>query len=147
MMTAKERHKETLLGFLSDPGNPFPHRNVYSTLCMVASIYSVFSSRELTQIEDDACDNRRANSARGRALAKDKLLEVGLKTGNVSALTAYLDRVEGKVAEHVNLGGTLNTSGKLSLEAGPGVQQLLLTLAGIRTSGRQITDAPGSDQD
>lgn len=100
----KEKNWVLLVSFLSDPDNPFPNRQDYSQTILKyknpTQIYRYFTPEELTQIEAEAMENRKARTARQRAKLYDKLYELG-DDGNVTAIKEYLDRTEGKVKEKI----------------------------------------------
>jgi hypothetical protein len=101
-MTAKERHREKIMKFLSDPENDYPPRQEYAALLgiTVQTFYHHFSPGELQEIENEAYEIRKKNSTRQRAEVLKAIFSEA-KTGNVSAAKEFLDRTEGKVTEKI----------------------------------------------
>jgi len=99
-VTAKERHKQRLLKFLGDPENDYPPRQDYAKLLKVSvvTLYKHFPPDELQEIENEAYEIRKRNSAKQRATVLKAMLEEA-KSGNVQAAKEYLDRTEGKVTD------------------------------------------------
>lgn len=101
-ITAKDRNRAKLLKYLSDPENDFIPRQDYSTQILKYKkpnqIYQTLPPEELTEIEAEAMESRKAASARQRSILYSKLYEEG-KAGNVTAIKEFLDRTEGKVKE------------------------------------------------
>lgn len=101
-ITAKEKNREAILNYLSDPKNDFIARRYYSQTILnyvnETQVYQTLSPQELTQIESEAMENRKAMSAPQRFKLYEKLYDLG-KEGNVTAIKEFLDRTEGKVME------------------------------------------------
>jgi hypothetical protein len=110
-LTAKERHKNTLLGFLGNPENDYPPRVEYARILSVSTktLYQHFSPADLQDIENEAYEIRKKNSTRQRSIVLGALYQEA-QTGNVSAAKEFLDRTEGKVTEKHEHGGDMTAT-------------------------------------
>lgn len=100
--TARDRNKAKLLAFLSDIDNKWPHRQNYSSEILgyknPTQIYRTLSPEDISEIESEAVEIIKKQSARQRKILYSSLFKEG-RTGNVKAIKEYLDRTEGKVTE------------------------------------------------
>jgi len=99
-LSAKQRHRINLLKYLGDWENIFPSRTDYLHILGIkrTTLYKHFSPAELQEIENEAIELRKKNSARPRAKVFQSLLAEA-KSGNVQAIKEFLNRTEGKVKE------------------------------------------------
>jgi len=104
-MIAKDRHKEILLKYLGDPENDYPPRQEYAVILgiHIQTLYKHFSPADFQDLENEAYEIRKKNSTRQRAEVL-KSMYAEAKTGNVSAANLFLERTEGKVVEHKQIG-------------------------------------------
>jgi hypothetical protein len=96
--TSKDRHKQKLLEYLSNPDNDFIPRNQYASNVLgykrSHAIYKTFTPDELYDIEQQALDNRRKKYA--SQLAKiDKALFQRALEGDPQAIKLCYQRFEG----------------------------------------------------
>lgn len=98
MATAKERHRVTLIEYLSNPDNPYLRRSGLSTEVLGFSnqtvIYTHFSPDELSEIEHEALELRRKCYATKLAQVDQGLLKAAIRGGAAEAKLAY-ERFEG----------------------------------------------------
>ena len=102
--TKKQKNRRKLLDFMGDPENEFPNRQTMALSVIgykdVTSLYKMFTTDEMTDIENEAMEERKRRSSKDRAkVYKSLLSEAG--NGNVAAIKEYLDRTEGKVKEKI----------------------------------------------
>jgi len=133
-MDRKKRYRETLLCYLSNPELVFPFRSKYGDIIgrTRKTVYTHFSTDELSEIEQEAYRNRKNSCVRQRANVLKALYEramgyhhaethVSNYEGKViltplikryppdkAAAQEFLDRVEGKVVEKTDVGLTVN---------------------------------------
>jgi hypothetical protein len=97
-LTAKEKHRETILEYLSDPNNGFPTRKFLSEellgFCSKCVIYKHFTVQELNQIEVDGLEMRRQRYASQLAKVDDGLLKKAAEGDSQAAKLAF-QRYEG----------------------------------------------------
>ena len=106
-MKAKEKHKKKMIEFWSDPDNEILKRSeMYEQILNIkrSTFYTHFSKKDLFDIEEEAFDLRRKNSASQRTLMLKSLYDEGIK-GSVPAAKEFLDRTEGKVKESIEHSG------------------------------------------
>ena len=105
---AKTKHTRHILEYISDPENEFPTRTAMATEILNFSdqsyLYKIFSSQELTDIEEKGMEERKKRSSPQRAQVYNALLKAA-KNGNTQAIKEFLDRTEGKVKEKMELTG------------------------------------------
>ena len=93
---------------MSDPENEFPNRQEMSLSVLgyktVAAMYKIFTTDEMTEIENEALEERKRRSSKDRAKVYNYLL-VESKKGNVAAMKEFLDRTEGKVTDKHEVSG------------------------------------------
>ncbi|MEA3223366.1 MAG: hypothetical protein U9P49_09420 [Thermodesulfobacteriota bacterium] len=112
-ITAKDRHRQTLLAYLANWDNHFPNKEGMAKICGLkkAGLYRNFSPSELNEILSDGLELRKKHSAVPRAEIYASMKAVA-NEGNVQAQKEFLDRTEGKVLEKHQVGmdeSTLNT--------------------------------------
>jgi hypothetical protein len=97
-LTAKERHRETLVGYLANPDNEFPTRKVMSEDILGFSsktvLYKHFTVQEINQIEADGLEARR-NRYSSKLAAVDSGLLRQAATGDAQAAKLAFQRYEG----------------------------------------------------
>lgn len=100
--TAKQRHKDTLLRYLSDWDNPWPTRDKMAEICGVkrSTLRGHFLPDDYAEVEALGLELRLKNSAAPRASAYQALADEA-STGNVPAIKELLDRTEGKVTDKI----------------------------------------------
>jgi len=106
-LTAKDKHKMKMLKYWGDPENDFINRSrMHKEILGITgfTFYKHFTPDEISEIEYDAVELRKKASSPQRARLY-KALYKEAKTGNVKAIKEFLDRVEGKVKEKVELTG------------------------------------------
>jgi len=99
MSLVRDQYKKKLIDFLSDPDNCFCTRTVMRKDVLGisgATFYKHFSPQAISDIENEAFEIRKKNSARQRSELMEALHKEG-KDGNVAAAKEFLDRTEGKV--------------------------------------------------
>jgi len=106
-ITAKVRHKQRLLEYLSDWENPFP--TAKQELAKIIGIrldtfYSHYSPAEINDILGEGLELRKKNAAVPRAEAYSALRRLA-KEGSVQAAKEILDRTEGKVVDRIEHSG------------------------------------------
>lgn len=130
-MTAKEKHRLKLLAYMGNPELEFPGRVDFPKIVGVSKqcLYNHFTPLELSEIEAEAVDIRKASCSRQRAMVLDAMFKraVGFshkkkktqtvdgKTEETTSETYYppdkaaaqefLDRTEGKVIEKKEITG------------------------------------------
>jgi len=99
-LSAKQRHRINLLKYLGNWENDFPNRTDYLDILKIkrTTLYKHFSPAELQEIENEALELRKKNTARPRAEVYQSLLAEA-KSGNIRAIKEFLDRTEGKVVD------------------------------------------------
>lgn len=102
-MTAKEKHRKRLLEYLGNPENDFLNRSAMSAQLNISAktFYRHFAPHEIQEIEKEAYEERKKNSARQRGVVLSSLYTEA-KGGNVSAAKEFLDRTEGKVPDKLD---------------------------------------------
>lgn len=97
-MTAKERHRLKILGYIANWDNDFPSRTKMAEICGIKKdcLRKHFSLDEYAEIENTGLEMRKKNSAVPRADVYAAML-VSAKNGVVPAQKEFLDRTEGKV--------------------------------------------------
>ena len=105
-LSARRRHKEKILSYLSDPDNEFPTREFLAKkVCGIhrRTLYRAFTPDELRDIEKEALELRRTKYA-AELSAADMALIKEAKTGDVSAIKLMYQKFEGwsekQVREH-----------------------------------------------
>lgn len=116
-MRAKEIHKQKLLEYLGNPDNEFLRRKeMYEVVLKIRrqTFHKHFTTREIRDIEYEALELRKQNSAKNLSEVYSALAEEA-KAGDVKAIKEYLDRIEGKVIDkkNIDLNATLNPAGIL----------------------------------
>lgn len=130
-MSAKEKHTATLLEYLGDPERPFPGRGELPGILGIAkqSMYKHFTVKELSDIEAEAVEIRKASCSRQRARVLEALYSramgcshketrVNVIDGKIeetvitrhyppdrAAAQEFLDRTEGKVIDRKEITG------------------------------------------
>ena len=104
-MRAKIKHKRAMIKYWSDPANEFicrfaMHKNVLKI--SAPTFYKYFTPEEITEIENEAANERRKKYARERSKVIDAMYKEG-KSGNVSAAKEFLDRTEGKITDKIDV--------------------------------------------
>ena len=160
-MKAKERHRLKLLAYMGDPELPFPDRGELPGIVGIRkqNLYKHFTTVELSEIEAEAVEIRKAACSRQRARVLEALYQraVGFShpetklnvVDNVlvkteltkvyppdkAAAQEFLDRTEGKVIEKKEITGKDGApiESKSTLEAGPGIQGVLRALGRAAT--------------
>jgi len=146
-MASKEKHRKSLLDFLGDPENDFPSRIGYADITGISmqTLYHHFSPDELSDIENEAVEIRKRNSSKARSEIMQALTQRAkgyshksvklFKTSDdeiisediikhyppdAVAAREFLDRTEGKVADKIDIGVTVNIAARLqaALERG-----------------------------
>ena len=136
-VTTKQRHRETLLVYLSNPELPFPIRARYGDLLGITkkSVYDHFTPDDLSDLEQEAYAKRKSVSVRQRSNILKAMYDraigyhhaethVATYEGKTiltplikryppdrSAAQEWLDRVEGKVTEkrdHTSSDGSMS---------------------------------------
>lgn len=133
-MPVADRNRQLILEYLSDPENPFIRRRFYSTQLLgyknEAQVYSSLTPEELTAIEQEALENRKARSARQRsdvleALYKramgysHKAVDIKVVNGEIveteyikhyppdrAAAEEFFNRIEGKTPDRIDHAST-----------------------------------------
>ena len=115
--TAKDRHRDTLLKYLSNPDNEWLPRCQLSTEVLgyktTTAIYTTFTPEELHEIDAEALEIRRMRYS--KALSKiDVALLARAQKADASAILAY-QRFEGWVPEvGTKISGELNIKHSLT---------------------------------
>lgn len=119
MSSAKERQTVNILKYLGDPENKWLTRSDLSLeVCGYKdpnTIYKLFSPDELTEIEEQAAEERKRRCAPQRMRVYESLYNQAL-LGNVQAAKEFLDRVEGKVQSKIDLTGELSRTTSITVE-------------------------------
>lgn len=117
-MSAKDRHQQVLLDYLSNPDNRFPSRGVLSLDILgfkqTQQLYKIFTLEELAEIERQALEMRRKRCASYLARVDRALLKKAA-TGDVQASKLAYQRFEGWSEKH-RVDATV--SGGISLQVG-----------------------------
>ena len=96
----KEENRRKISTYLNDPDNEWLHRTGLGvTVCGYKdqrTLYKHFSPEELTEIENEALEERKRRSAGKRAVIYDAMF-LKAKEGDVAAMKEFLDRTEGKI--------------------------------------------------
>lgn len=104
-MRKKEINKNKLLEYLGNPENEWLPRSALALTVLGyknhVSLYRLFTTAELREIEDEAWESRKSKTHRQRANLYRALYEAGL-AGDVAAIREFLNRTEGKVPDNVN---------------------------------------------
>lgn len=104
--TEKERKTLKVIEYIGDPENDFPSRTEIALDILgyadKSGYYALFSTTEMSKIEEDGLDLRKQNSKRERTIVYSALLKEA-KKGNVAACKEYLDRIEGKVVDRKDI--------------------------------------------
>lgn len=107
-MSVKETHKINVIEYIGNPENKFPTRSEIALVVLeyqqVESFYKLFTTAEMSEMEEAGLALRKENSKRERAIVYDALFKEAQK-GNVQACKEYLDRVEGKVIDKKQITG------------------------------------------
>ncbi len=107
-MTKGEKNKRLLIDYLSDPENKFLSRAALAVTVLgyshAQSLYDTLTPSELDELEIEAFEIRKKRCARQRSEVYFSLHREA-KKGNVAAAKEWLDRVEGKVKEKIQLDG------------------------------------------
>jgi hypothetical protein len=113
-VTAKERNRDRLLRYLSDPDNDWLDRKTLAVTVLgykhSQSIWTVFTGAELDQIEREALDNRRKRYASMLARADMGILRAAA-SGDARAAKLCYQRFEGWTEKT-----DLNLTGRLEIE-------------------------------
>ena len=100
--TAKNRHRETLIEYMSDPWTPALSRSKLATEVLgfssQCSLYQYFTPAELREIDEEALALRRSCYANKMALVDDGLLAKAA-TGDPAACKLAYQKIEGWVPE------------------------------------------------
>lgn len=130
-MKAKERHRLALLKYMGDPEIPFPDRGELPGIVGIRKqvLYRHFTTIELSEIEAEAVEIRKASCSRQRARVLEALYskavgcshqetKVSVVEGSIvettitkvyppdkAAAQEFLDRTEGKVIEKKEITG------------------------------------------
>ena len=101
-MNAKDKHREKLIEFLSNPENDFCPRCHLAEKIGIArqTMYKHFSAEELQDIEHEALELRRKRYSRHLAEVDQALLERA-KTGDPSAVKLCYQRFENWSEKHI----------------------------------------------
>ena len=112
----KEENRRKISTYLNDPDNEWLHRTGLGvTVCGYKdqrTLYKHFSPEELTEIENEALEERKRRSAGKRAVIYDAMF-LKAKDGDVAAMKEFLDRTEGKIPNKNE--NKTNHSGELGL--------------------------------
>lgn len=110
-MTRKDRKRNKLLEYLSNPENEFLNREQLSLTVLgyknACSLYRILSPVELDELEAEAVENRKARSSRQVSIVYAALYKKA-KGGDVNAAKEWLDRTIGKVKDKLDLTGDLS---------------------------------------
>lgn len=101
-ITAKDRHVQASLKYLSNWDNEFPNREGLSKVCGITlrTLYNHFTPDELNQILSDGLELRKKNSFKQRSQVYNAMQKSAVD-GVVPAQKEFLDRTEGKVTEKI----------------------------------------------
>ena len=95
--SAKERHKETILGYLANPDNGYPTRKFITTellgLSNSSQLYRYFTPTEMSEIEDHGLELRRKRYASRIAMVDDGLMKKAA-SGDAAAAKLVFQRYE-----------------------------------------------------
>ena len=104
--STKESKRLKMVQYISDPDNIFPTRSDLAVTVLgykhTVTLYKLFSPDELTEIETEGLELRKKRTARQRAAVYDALYREAVN-GNVPAIKEYLDRIEGKIKDKVEV--------------------------------------------
>jgi hypothetical protein len=99
VLAAKDRHRQTLIEYLTNPDNPYLTRSKLSTDVLGFSsqsvIYTHFSPDELAEIEHEALELRRSCYAAKLAQVDQGLLDSAIKSGGAAEAKLVYERFEG----------------------------------------------------
>ena len=125
-MKRKEQHRAKLLDYWGNTENEFLNRHQAALTVLnysdSSSLYRIFSPEDLDEIEAEAMAMRMKQTARQRVNVYEALYREAIK-GNVSAAKEWLDRVEGKVTE------------KVDIQAAAKQQDMVIRVYGISADG------------
>ena len=104
-MKAKDKHRAFLLSYIGNWDNPFPNRTQMAAVLGIklVTLNYHFTPDEQNAILNDGLELRKKNSAVPRSEIYLAMQQAG-KDGVVPAQKEFLDRTEGKVADHLQHG-------------------------------------------
>lgn len=111
-MTAKERHKKTILEYLANPNNEMPRREDLASVCGLkrGSLYFHFSPEELSEFEAQGLEMRRRKYAPRLSKVDIAILDRAASGDPQAAKLAY-QRFEGwsekQQVDHSNSDGSM----------------------------------------
>ena len=98
VLTAREKRRQQILEYCGNPANPFPNRlEIATVVCGYkdnSGLYRLFTAVELSGIEREALEIRRAKYAPQIAKVDQALLEKAVQ-GDVQACRLVYERLEG----------------------------------------------------
>jgi hypothetical protein len=106
-MGAKEKHRQKMLSYWGDPEKEFiPRGKMCSDVLKLSrfTFYHHFRPAEVSEIENEAIEMRKAASSSQRAVLYKSLYDAGV-AGDVKAIKEFLDRTEGKVIDRKEITG------------------------------------------
>ena len=98
-LLAKDKHRQTLIEYLTDPSNDWLTREKLATTVLgyskAASMWAVFSPSELDDIELEAIEKRRRRYTGKLSQVDAALIQRAIETGDPAAARLIFSRFEG----------------------------------------------------